>query len=217
MAHQRPGDFEVVGGETKLFPGSGSAWVFPRRDRIRAPKSSRLQPPTGQAPIRGAPDHYSVSVRRVGTAVPECSDRRCRRCASSPWHSSALARLDSESDHAVERPGAHSAGRATMARAASRESTRGPVGSQPARAYATPPAGNQSCNDGGIKNACSRSQSMKFWGIPVFKLNPPDRPTLCDSLTRKAQRRGRLLRVVMTPPHGPSTRAVTRGLRPRWA
>jgi hypothetical protein len=50
-----PDDFEVVGGETKLFPGGGSAWVFNHGEIASDPRKARvysLQP--GQAPIRGA-------------------------------------------------------------------------------------------------------------------------------------------------------------------
>lgn len=37
-----PGDVEVVGGETKLFPGSGSAWVFNHGEIAYAPRKARV-------------------------------------------------------------------------------------------------------------------------------------------------------------------------------
>lgn len=37
-----PGDFEIIGGESKLFPGSGSAWVFNHGEIASEPRKARV-------------------------------------------------------------------------------------------------------------------------------------------------------------------------------
>src|SRR5271169_2577257 len=53
-------------------------------------------------------------------------------------------------------------------------------------------SGSHSRSDGDINNNCSRSHSMKFWGMPRSFLNPPDRPGFMEQPHMTAiVRRGR--------------------------
>lgn len=54
-------EFEIVGGETKLFPGGGPARVFNHGELASEPQKARVYSlQSGKRPYEVAPDHHSV-------------------------------------------------------------------------------------------------------------------------------------------------------------